>query len=73
MRGDQDRRGLVDVHGACVMLSLGSASIDVQLKDGIITVFHGTDGVVLHEVQAEPGMWEAMFDAMIDVLYGRNS
>lgn len=55
------------------MLNLGAASIDVQLNDGIITVFHGEDGVVLHEVQAEPGMWEAMFDAMINVLYGGNS
>jgi hypothetical protein len=52
------------------MLRLGSASIEVQLKDGIITVFHGEDGVVLHEVEATEGMWSEMFDAMVTVLYG---
>lgn len=47
----------------------GEASILLELKDGIITMYHGTDQRVLHEVEATSGMWEQMFDSITDVLY----
>lgn len=47
----------------------GEASILLELKDGIITMYHGTDQTVLHEVEATSGMWEQMFDSITGVLY----
>ena len=48
----------------------GAASLRIELRDGIITVYHGTDGAVLHQVEATDNMWERMFDNMTNALYG---
>ena len=45
-------------------LDRGSASIFVELKDGIITVTHGTDQVVLFSESVLAGTWDAMWDAI---------
>lgn len=50
-------------------MKLGAASIFVELADGVITVRHGTDDVVLHRVEAHEDMWGDMFSAMCAVLY----
>ena len=45
-------------------LDRGSASIFVELKDGIITVTHGTDEVVLFSVPVLAGTWDAIWDVI---------
>ena len=42
-------------------LDRGSASIFVELKDGIITVTHGTDQVVLFSEPVLAGTWDAIY------------
>lgn len=47
----------------------GAASIRVELSKGVVTVYHGTDHVVLHQVPVSEGAWSDMFDAMTNTLY----
>lgn len=47
----------------------GEASIRVELKDGVVTVYHGTANAVLHQVHVSEGAWTDMFDAMTNTLY----
>jgi hypothetical protein len=56
---------------------IGSASILIDLKDGAIKVYHGTDKVILAEKeQAEAGDWDKIWLAMeaigIKSKYGSN-
>ena len=47
----------------------GAASIRVELSEGVVTVYHGTDHAVLHRVPVSEGAWSDMFDAMTNTLY----
>lgn len=47
----------------------GAASIIVELSNGVVTVYHGTANVVLHQVPVSEGAWEEMFGAMTNTLY----
>jgi len=42
----------------------GEASMFVDLKDGIITVEHGTDKVVLQQWEAESGDWDRIWEVI---------
>ena len=43
----------------------GEASIKIDLTDGMITVYHGTDGDVLHQVKnARKGSWDKLWKAI---------
>lgn len=43
----------------------GAASIRIELADGNITVYHGTDGNILHEVKnAEEGSWKLLWQSI---------
>lgn len=47
------------------IIETGAASIFISLEDGTITVTHGTDHVVLHEiVHAEKGSWGKLWDTI---------
>lgn len=46
----------------------GAASILIELSDGMITVTHGTDDVVLKQWMANTGDWDALW-ATIDALH----
>ena len=52
-----------------VQTEKGAASLHIELKDGFITVYHGTDGIVLHRCEVEEGTWERMFDSLIHIIY----
>ena len=39
----------------------GAASIFVELNDGIISVYHGTDKTLLQEWEAEEGDWQSIW------------
>lgn len=39
----------------------GAASVFIELKDGVITVTHGTDHVVLTQWIANKGDWEHLW------------
>jgi hypothetical protein len=47
----------------------GAASIFVELSEGVVTVYHGTDHVVLHQVPVSEGAWNEMFGAITNTLY----
>lgn len=43
----------------------GAASVHIELSEGNITVFHGTDGVILHKAENVPaGSWDRLWDAI---------
>ena len=42
----------------------GAASILVDLHDGVITVTHGTDHVVLQQWTAERGDWDRIWETI---------
>lgn len=46
----------------------GAASIIVELSEGVVTVYHGTANVVLHQVTVSEGAWEEMFDGITATL-----
>ena len=52
-----------------VVAERGAASIVVDLKDGVITVTHGTDNVVLQRWVARQGDWDRIWDT-INLLAG---
>lgn len=47
----------------------GAASLHIELKDGFITIYHGTDGIALHRCEVEEGTWERMFDSLVHIIY----
>lgn len=42
----------------------GAASVIIDLSDGVITVTHGTDDVVLQQWVAEEGDWDRIWDTI---------
>ena len=42
----------------------GAASVVIDLSDGVITVTHGTDHVVLQQWTAERGDWDRIWDTI---------
>ncbi len=40
----------------------GAASLKIELKDGVITMYHGDDGVILNQWKAFHNDWNFMFD-----------
>ena len=42
----------------------GAASIFVELENGAISVWHGTDHALLFESKVKPGTWDAMWSAI---------
>ena len=44
----------------------GGASIKIELKEGCITVFHGTDqnAVVQHKLDVKKGSWSQIWDTL---------
>ena len=46
------------------MTEPGVASIIVDLRDGVITVTHGTDDVVLQRWVAERGDWDRIWETI---------
>lgn len=42
----------------------GSASVVLDLSDGVITVTHGTDDVVLQQWTAARGDWDRIWDTI---------
>ena len=46
------------------MSRLGAASIFIELKDGIITVTHGTDKVTLKEFEANQHSWKKIWQGI---------
>ena len=39
----------------------GEASFKIELTDGVITVIHGTDNVILKQWTAEKGDWDRLW------------
>jgi len=48
------------------MSRLGAASIKIELKDGIITVYHGTDGNVLKQFRANENSWDTIWQGILN-------
>ena len=46
--------------------NLGEASVLVELKDGILSVYHGTDKVKLFEKTATENSWDKLWEAIQD-------
>ena len=42
----------------------GEASIKIELKAGVITVFHGTDGDILTQFMADAESWDAIWEGI---------
>ena len=45
----------------------GAASIFVELRDGVITVKHGTEGATLRQWTANSGDWEQLWARIIEL------
>lgn len=48
----------------------GSASILISLDNGVITVVHGTDNVVLRQWTAQYGDWDKLWDRIKELEEG---
>jgi hypothetical protein len=42
----------------------GEASIKIELKNGIITVYHGTDRDILYKKHAKEGDWDKIWNGI---------
>lgn len=45
----------------------GAASVRIELSKGVITVYHGTDGVKLVEWTANEGDWTKLWERIEDL------
>lgn len=45
----------------------GHASIFIEIKDGIITVTHGTDNVVLQKWEAQGNDWDQLWKTIMQL------
>lgn len=47
----------------------GAASVKVELKNSVLTIYHGTSGEVLFQKLAFKGDWAKMWNEFINVQY----
>ena len=48
------------------MSRLGAASVKIELSDGIITVYHGTDKVILKQFRANENSWNTIWQGILN-------
>lgn len=48
------------------MSRIGEASIKIELKDRIITVYHGTDKAILKQFRANENSWNLIWQGILN-------